>query len=85
MKNTSNTQTTKNYNSAAGDIIELLDDLGFTSASQYDPEMLKQTIVQIIRQNIEPTDNYIEVECNPSCDMGGVNYPSRYDSTYDNR
>ena len=60
MKNTITTTTQAGYNylNAAERIMDLMEDLGFMSELKHDPEMVRHTISQIIRENIEGNVNY---------------------------
>jgi hypothetical protein len=55
---TTNTQATANYNQIASDIMELFDQLGFTSDIQNDPAVIQRQIVDVIRKTIEGNVNY---------------------------
>lgn len=55
---TTNTQTTATYNQIASDIMELLDQLGFTSEIRNDPAIIQRQIVDVIRKNMEGNINY---------------------------
>ena len=58
---TTNTQATANYNQIASDIMELFDQLGFTSDIQNDPAVIQRQIVDVIRKTIEGNVNYASV------------------------
>lgn len=48
MTTTIDTQALENYKRAAGEILDLLDDLGFTTDKGFDPADLKERIAGII-------------------------------------
>jgi hypothetical protein len=59
MKNTitTNSQATINYLVAASRIVNLMDGLGFTSNERHDPEFIRHTVAEIIRDSIEGNVN----------------------------
>lgn len=68
MKNTITTtsQASANFLRAGEQIMLFMDELGFTSDTYNDPEMIKHTIAQIIRESIEGNVNYTyDVEFSP--------------------
>ena len=58
---TTNTQATANYNQIASDIMDLFDNLGFTSDTPNDPAVIQSQIVDVIRKTIEGNVNYASV------------------------
>lgn len=58
---TTSTQATATYNQIASDVMELFDQLGFTSDIQNDPATIQSQIVDVIRKNIEGNTNYASV------------------------
>ena len=64
MKNTITTtsQATANFLTAADKIMNLMDELGFTSDQRQDPNMIRHTVAQIIRESIEG-NVYYGVDC----------------------
>jgi UDP-N-acetylmuramoylalanine-D-glutamate ligase len=57
---TTNTLSTANYLAAADDIISILETMEFSTHIKFENEMLRQSIVQAIRQNIEDVFDDLE-------------------------
>lgn len=55
---TSNTQALANYRAAADDILSVLDDFNFRTDTRFEPNDLKERIVEAIRQKVEGNVNY---------------------------
>jgi len=58
---TTNTSTQQSFLSAAEEIQNLLDSMGFTSDESHDGENTKQLIADIIKKHIETNPNLIDV------------------------
>lgn len=58
---TTNTQATATYNQIASDVMELFDQLGFTSDIQNDPAVIQSQIADVVRKNIEGNVNYASI------------------------
>lgn len=55
---TSNTQTRVNFEAAAEEILTVIDGFGFTTDVAFDPQELRNKIVEAIRQKVEGNVNY---------------------------